>query len=111
LPFVEAVFLQALHAEPNDEATWLALATYEERDLPAGTLAPARLAVLADALIDTDCTEPAILEHLRSPGPMCVAAGWWIGFPARSRFDAPTILCGECAERSPGPVMVLASLP
>ena len=28
-----------------------------------------RLAILADALEDTGCTDTAILEHLRGPGP------------------------------------------
>jgi hypothetical protein len=36
--------------------------------LPSGHLDPARLAVLADALEDADCTDEAILAHLRSPG-------------------------------------------
>jgi hypothetical protein len=47
----------------------LAQAGYDERDLPAGTLDPARLAVLADALEEAGCTESNILSHLRSPGP------------------------------------------
>jgi len=50
-------------------ATALATAAYEERSLSAGTLDPARLAVLADALDDAGCTEAAILDHCRSPGP------------------------------------------
>ena len=49
----------------------LALAgpAYEERALPAGTLEPARLAVLADALEDAGCTSAGVLSHLRSAGP------------------------------------------
>jgi hypothetical protein len=47
----------------------LAQAAYEDRALPAGTLDSARLGVLADALEDAGCTEAAILEHLRGPGP------------------------------------------
>jgi hypothetical protein len=49
---------------PTVEA--LTEAAYGDRD-PAGRLQPDRLAVLADALEDAGCTEPAILEHLRSP--------------------------------------------
>jgi hypothetical protein len=47
----------------------LAVAVYEERTMPAGTLDNARLAVLADALEDAGCTDAAILDHLRGPGP------------------------------------------
>jgi hypothetical protein len=47
----------------------LVTATYDNRDLPSGTLQADRLAILADALEDTCCTEPAILGHLRGPGP------------------------------------------
>ena len=46
----------------------LAQAAYDERSLPAATLDPDRLAVLADALEDAGCTDAAILEHLRGPG-------------------------------------------
>jgi hypothetical protein len=49
--------------------TALARAAYDERTLPGGELDPARLAVLADALEDAGCTDAAILEHLRGPGP------------------------------------------
>ena len=47
----------------------LAQAVYEERQLPEGTLDPAHLAVLADALEEAGCTDEAILTHLRGPGP------------------------------------------
>lgn len=47
----------------------LATAAYENRVLPAGTLESARLAVLADAMEEAGCSEQAILDHLRSPGP------------------------------------------
>jgi hypothetical protein len=43
----------------------LARAAYDERILPAGTLANARLAVLADALEEAGCTDEQILTHLR----------------------------------------------
>jgi hypothetical protein len=46
----------------------LAQAAYNERQLPEGTLDPARLAVLADALEEAGAG-PEILEHLRGPGP------------------------------------------
>jgi hypothetical protein len=47
----------------------LAEAAYEERQLPSGTLDGARLAVLADALEEADCSQPDLLDHLRGPGP------------------------------------------
>jgi hypothetical protein len=47
----------------------LAQAAYDERQLPAGTLDAARLAVLADALLDAGADDEALLAHLRSPGP------------------------------------------
>jgi hypothetical protein len=47
----------------------LAEAAYENRNLPAATLEPDRLAVLADALEDTGCDNPEILGHLRGDGP------------------------------------------
>jgi hypothetical protein len=46
----------------------LATAAYEERSLPTGTLDPARLAVLADALEDAGCTNLDILAHCRDGG-------------------------------------------
>jgi hypothetical protein len=46
----------------------LAQAAYEERELPAGTLDAARLVVLADALEEAGCADPALLNHCRRPG-------------------------------------------
>lgn len=47
----------------------LARSAYDERILPAGTLDPDRLAVLADALEDAGCDSADLLSHLRGPGP------------------------------------------
>ncbi len=47
----------------------IARAAYEERALPRGELDLARLAILADALLDAGCPTQTILDHLRSPGP------------------------------------------
>jgi hypothetical protein len=47
----------------------LAQAAYDQREVPAGTLDLARLAVLADVLEDAGCTAEDILNHLRGPGP------------------------------------------
>src|SRR5262249_20210872 len=46
----------------------LARAIYDEGPRPDGTLDPARLGVLADALEDAGCSDRALLDHLRSPG-------------------------------------------
>jgi hypothetical protein len=54
----------------------LAQAAYDERRLPAGTLDPDRLAVLADALEEAGCTDAEVLGHLRGPGPH--TRGCWV---------------------------------
>jgi hypothetical protein len=46
----------------------LAQAAYDERILPPGTLEPARLAILADALEEAGCDSADLLNHLRQPG-------------------------------------------
>jgi hypothetical protein len=47
----------------------LAQTAYDDRKLPEGSLDPARLAVLADALEAAGCTDAELLAHLRSQGP------------------------------------------
>jgi hypothetical protein len=54
----------------------IAQAAYEGRELPAGHLDPARLAVLSDAIEEAGCTDTEILSHLRSPGPH--VRGCWV---------------------------------
>jgi hypothetical protein len=49
--------------------TNLATAAYDKRILPAGTLDPARLAILADALDEAGCDNAGLLSHLRGEGP------------------------------------------
>jgi hypothetical protein len=44
--------------------------------LPSGLLAGERLALLADALEEAGCSEAAVLEHLRGPGPH--VRGCWV---------------------------------
>jgi hypothetical protein len=79
-PGVQAALLRDVLGNPfravNFDPGWLtppaaplALAAYDERSLPEGTLDPQLLAVLADALEDAGCTDAAILGHLRGPGP------------------------------------------
>ena len=58
-----------------DPALWtpavlaLARAAYDHRNFPGGTLESDRLAVLADALEESGCTDADILGHLRGLGP------------------------------------------
>jgi hypothetical protein len=47
----------------------IAEGAYEERQLPAGTLDTARLAILADALLDAGCNDEELIAHCRSAGP------------------------------------------
>jgi hypothetical protein len=53
----------------TQEVSSLAHAAYDNRLLPQGNLDSARLAVLADALLDAGCADAELLAHLRSPGP------------------------------------------
>jgi hypothetical protein len=46
----------------------LAQASYDNRQLPAGTLEPERLMVLADAMEDAGCRDLEVLAHLREQG-------------------------------------------
>jgi len=65
LPFRKVVVPRAWRTELVET---LARAAYAERELPAGTLDPERLGVLADALEDAG-GEGDILAHLREPAP------------------------------------------
>jgi hypothetical protein len=54
----------------------LAQAADDDRTLPAETLDPARLAVLADALEEAGCDNADILSHCRQPGEH--VRGCWV---------------------------------
>ncbi len=54
----------------------LAQAAYDNRELPAGTLENARLAILADALEEAGCDSADVLVQCRSPGPH--VRGCWV---------------------------------
>jgi hypothetical protein len=72
----------------------MARAANLERSLPAGTLDPGRLGVLADALEDAGCVDDAVLAHCRGPGPHsrgCWVVDWLSGFEP----PAPTAVGGE----------------
>ena len=53
----------------SENVVQLSRATYEDRQIPAGTVDTVRLAVLGDALQDAGCDDDSILSHLRGPGP------------------------------------------
>jgi len=68
-PFCPAVLVDdSLRAWNRDVIIHLAQAAYYERSLPQGILAPARLAVLADALEEAGA-EVHLVRHLRGVGP------------------------------------------
>jgi hypothetical protein len=56
-------------ARQGGAVTQLALMANEDRRLPEGTLDPARLALVADALEDAGCADAELHDHLRSLGP------------------------------------------
>ena len=59
----------AVHVRNDRTVPRIAQAIYDERQMPEGTLDPARLAVLADALLDAGCDNEALIQHCREPGP------------------------------------------
>jgi hypothetical protein len=57
---------------------------YHDRRLPGGTLDTARLAILADALLDAGCDDEDLIQHCRSAGPHvrgCWAVDLILGMP------------------------------
>jgi hypothetical protein len=60
----------------NGDIVNLAQAAYDDRNLPAGTLDNARLAVLADALEESGCDDPELLGHLRQQEQGHVRGCW-----------------------------------
>ena len=56
----------------------LAEDTYEQRAMPAGTLDPQRLAILADALEEAGCDNEEILCYLRQQGVSHYRGCWVI---------------------------------
>jgi hypothetical protein len=75
-PFRSVTISPAVLAWNDSTVVRLAQAAYEARQLPAGTLDDGGLAVLADALDESGCTDTDILGHLRGPGPH--VRGCWV---------------------------------
>jgi hypothetical protein len=85
-----AILIRDIFGNPFRPAAWdpvwlswnggtiptLAQSAYDDRELPSGYLDRVRLALQADMLEDAGCSDPAILEHLRGPGPH--VRGCWI---------------------------------
>src|SRR5262249_4643425 len=73
----------------------IAQAAYDNRILPARTLEPTRLAVLADALEDAGCTDAGLLGHLGTPWS-AGGSGRRGGAPALTprRLGTPWSACG-----------------
>jgi hypothetical protein len=76
LPFRQVRIDPAWLAWNGGAVRKLAEAAYAERSLPAGTLEPSRLAVLADALEEAGCSEPEILGHCRQQEGVHVQGCW-----------------------------------
>jgi hypothetical protein len=68
LPFRPLTIAPAVLQWNGGTAARLAQAAYEQHSLPAGTMEPDRLAVLADALEEAGCQDQEVLMHLREPG-------------------------------------------
>ncbi|MCU0703360.1 MAG: hypothetical protein MUF18_05150 [Fimbriiglobus sp.] len=77
-PFQKPVFNKKWRTET---VKTLATGIYEERAFD-------RLPILADALEEAGCDDPAMLSHLRGPGPHC--RGCWVVDLARGK--SPTLL-------------------
>jgi hypothetical protein len=78
LPFRPVGVAPAVLQWRDGTAARLAQAAYDARRLPAGTLEPERLAVLADALEEAGCADADIVGHLRGLGAVHVRGCWVI---------------------------------
>ena len=73
--YIRDIFGSVFHGEipnpPSRNATIRALAeqVYQDRLLPIGHFRLDRLSMLVAALEEAGCTDAALLEHLRAPGP------------------------------------------
>lgn len=76
IPFAPYQLILPLIAWNDRTIPRIAEAVYSDRQLPAGTLDHARLAILADALEEAGCTNADILNHCRQPGEH--VRGCWV---------------------------------
>jgi hypothetical protein len=75
-PFRETSLSVEVLAWQGGTLRQLAQGAYDERQLPAGALDPAAIAVLADALEDAGCADESVTTHLREPRPH--VRGCWV---------------------------------
>jgi hypothetical protein len=69
-PFHPSPFLHpAVLAWSDATVRRMAEGIYEGQRLPEGTLDTARLAILADALLDAGCDDEGLIQHCRGEGP------------------------------------------
>jgi hypothetical protein len=68
-PSLSAPLSAAVLAWSGGTVPRLAAAIYDDRKMPEGTLDSARLAILADALLDAGCEDEDLMAHCRSGGP------------------------------------------
>jgi hypothetical protein len=76
LPFRPMTMTPGILTWQDSTIPRLAQVIYEERHMPAGTLDPAGMIVLADALEEAGCTDSVILGHCRGPGDH--VRGCWV---------------------------------
>jgi hypothetical protein len=68
-PFRSPVLLPAVLAWSDSTVRRIAQGIYDDRIMPHGTFDTARLAVLADALLDAGCDDAELIAHCRSAEP------------------------------------------
>src|SRR5262249_44914580 len=69
LPFRPVTIAPSWLAWNQGTVVRLARSLDEDRTMPEGTLDPERMAVLADALIESGCDEEEMIRHCRGAGP------------------------------------------
>jgi hypothetical protein len=68
-PFHPQTPLPPVRLNWNDKTILrMAQSIYDDRKLPEGTLDNTRLAILADALLDSGCDNEELIQHCRSGG-------------------------------------------
>ena len=75
-PFRPANIAPAILSWHDSTIPHLAQSIYEESQMPAGTFDPARMNILADALLDAGCDNEDIIQHCRSDKPH--VRGCWV---------------------------------